>query len=293
MHDKEHIIPMQTADFRHWLVLLVLASILCELGFLYMDTLMWMKTAWFGYTPDRAGMFVPPLFVWMAYTRLKRPSSPSAGAPVLGSLILFFSLAALILARVIDIRFAQAMSFIGVAFGLVIIFGGVRFSGKFLFPFVFLALMIPSVSYLIESLAGAVLRKAVLLCSYAVLKAFGGSWQLNAAGLQYGSEFLQVGFSRNGFSSILFLLIVHFAAAELAFKNEMQRFFFMVHFLLYFIAAYICYYTLAGWTMMLGNNTLGAMFASAQQWIPLLCFIAMMIAVIFFARRFDRKKGQL
>lgn len=284
---------MRTVNFRHGLVSLLLAGILCELAFLYMDTLVWMKTAWFGYTPDRAGLFVPPLFIWMAYTRLKHPSIPAIGAPVSGSAILFFSLAAFILARIVDIRFIQAMSFIGVAFGLVVFFGGMRFSGKFLFPFVFLALMIPSVSYLIESVAGAVLRKVVLLGSYAVLKPFGGSWQLNAAGLQNGSEFLQVGFSRNGFSSILFLLIVHFAAAELAFKNEMQKFFFMVHFLLYFIAAYICYYTLAGWTMMFGNASLGAIFTSVQEWIPLLCFVLMMIVVIFFARRFDRMKGLL
>jgi hypothetical protein len=284
---------MRPAALRYGLVCLLLAGILGELVFLYMDTLMWMKTAWFGYTPDRAGLFVPPLFAGMAYTRLKQPSIPAATAPVAGSAVLFFSLAALVLARVVDIQFVQAMSFIGVVFGMVVFFGGVRFSGNFLFPFVFLMLMIPSVSYLIESIAGALLRKVVLLGSYSVLTISDGGWQLHPAGLQHGTEYLQIGFSRGGFSSILFLLIVHFAVAEWALKNDVQKFFFMVHFPLYFIAAHICFYTLAGWALAFGNDIPGIGLASAQGWFPLLCFIFLVAAILVLTGRFNRLKGRL
>ena len=284
---------MRPKNFRHWLILLLFVGILWELFFLYKDTLMWMKTAWFGYTPDRAGIFVPPLFVWMACTRLKNTPKASVGSTVSGGAVIFFSLTAFILARVIDINFIQALSLIGVIFGMVVLLGGVRFSGNFLFPFVFLMLMIPSVSYLIESIAGAILRETVLHGSYVVLKLGGGAWQLHPAGLQYGEEFLQVGFSRGGVSSILFLLIVHFAACERVLKNETRKFFFMVHFPLYFIIAYICFYTISGWTLALGNGGIGAAIVRAEGWIPLLCFMFLAAAVLLLSGRSDRIKGKL
>jgi cytosine/uracil/thiamine/allantoin permease len=119
----------------------------------------------------------------------------------------------------------------------------------------------------------------------------GGAWQLHPAGLQYGEAFLQVGFSRGGLSSILFLLIAHFAACEWALKNEARKFFFMVHFPLYFIIAYICFYTLSGWIMVLGNDAMGAAFAWAEGWIPLLCFILLVVAVLRLSGRSDRLNG--
>ena len=292
-YDEEQIRFMRAKHFRYWLILL-LAGILWELFFLYKDTLVWMKTAWFGYTPDRAGIFVPPLFVWMAYTRLKNIPKTTVDAPVWGCAVILFSLGAFILARVLDIHFIQALSLIGVIFGMVVYWGGVRFSANFIFPFVFLMLMIPSVSYLIESIAGAILRWAVLHGSYIVLKLGGGAWQLHPAGLQCGEAFLQVGFPRGGFASILFLLIVHFAAGEWALKNEARKIFFMVHFPLYFIIAYICFYTLSGWTLVLGNEFISLAFETVGGGIPLLCFILLVAAMLRLSGRSagnrDKKK---
>jgi hypothetical protein len=218
---------------------------------------------------------------------------PADGAPIPGGVVIALSLAMFLFARIIDVNFLQALSFIGVAYGLVIFWGGWQLSNLFLFPLAFLMLMIPSVSYLIESIAGAILRWAVLHGSYIVLKITSGSWQLHPAGLQYGQEFLTVGFSRGGFSSILFLLIVHFAVCEGVLKNEMQKFFFMVHFPLYFVAAFILFFILSGWAMVLGAGVLNAVFQSGSGWIPLLCFLLFLVGILLYAGRLNRKKGHL
>jgi hypothetical protein len=283
--------PMRLIIFRHWLVMLLVAGILWELGFLYWDILLWMKTAWFGYTPDRAGILVPPLFLWMAYIRLKHRPEMTTGAPFPGFFIMLCCLAAFILARVIDINFIQSLSLIGVIFGMVVFLGGIRLGGTFLFPFAFLMLMVPSVSYLIESIAGAFLRQAVLHGSYILLRVTGGVWQMHPAGLMSGNVFLHVGFPRGGPSSLLFLLIVHFALTEWFLKREGRKFFFMVHFPLYFAVAYILYYSLAGWVVVLAGDRMSAVLASVEAWMPTMLFFFFTGMVLFLAGRGEGKRS--
>lgn len=271
--------------------MLLVAGIIWELGFIYWDTLVWMKTSWIGYPPDRAGILVPPLFLWMAYIRLKHRPETMTGSPFPGLFILVCCLAAYILARVIDIHFIQGLSLVGVVFGMVVFFGGWRFGGSFLFPFAFLLLMIPSVSYLIESVAGAFLRQAVLFGSYFLLHITEGVWQLHPAGLQFGDRFLQVGFPRGGPSSLLFLLIVHFALTEWFIKREGRKFFFMVHFPLYFVVAYILYYSLSGWIPALFSSPGSTGLASWEKWMPTILFFFFTGMVLFLAGRGEAKRS--
>lgn len=283
---------MRSILFRHWPMLLLVVGILWELGFIYWDTLLWMKTSWFGYPPDRAGILVPPLFLWMVYTRLKHRPEMTNSAPFQGFFIIFCCLVAFILARVIDINFIQGVSLVGVVFGMVVFFGGTRLGGTFLFPFAFLMLMIPSVSYLIESIAGAFLRQAVLRGSYILLQITGGAWQMHPAGLIFGDEFLQVGFPRGGLSSLLFLLIVHFALTEWFLKKEGRKFFFMVHFPLYFAVAYILNYFFAGWVGVLAGGRMSAVLLSAEVWMPTILFFFFTGMVLFLAGRGEGKQSQ-
>ncbi len=281
---------MRSIPFRQWLVMLLVAGILCELGFLYRDTLLWMKTSWIGYPPDRAGILVPPLFLWMAYVRLKHRPKIATDAPLLGPFIIVSCLAAFILARVIDINFVQGVSMVGLFFGTVVFLGGRRLGGTFLFPFSFLMLMIPSVSYLIESVAGAFLRQVVLRGSYIFLHIAGGAWRIDPAGLISGDLFFQVGFPRGGPSSLLFLLIVHFALTEWFVKKELRKFFFMVHFPLYFVVAYILYYCIVGWVTMIVGDSMSAVLISAGNWLPTLLFFLFTGMVLFYAGR-GKEKG--
>ena len=283
---------MRTTNFRHWPSLLLVAGILGELGFLYQDTLVWMKTAWIGYPPDRAGMLVPPLFLWMAYVRLKHRPERTAGAPFPGACIISCCLAAFILARVIDINFIQGVSLVGFFFGTVVLLGGGRLGASFLFPFIFLMLMIPSVSYLIESIAGAFLRHAVLFGSYTLLHTTGGAWQIHPAGLLFGGQFLQVGFPRGGPSSLLFLLIFHFALTEWLLKKEGRKIFFMVHFPLYFVVAYILYYAITGWVTMLAGEGMRAALLSAGKWLPTVFFFFFTGMILFLAGRGEVKRSR-
>jgi hypothetical protein len=277
---------MRSISFRHWLLTyLLVAAILCELGFLYKDTLLWMTTSWLGYAPDRAGALVPPLFIWMAYLRIKQHPENTSEAPLWGSAVILFSLAAFVSARIIDINFVQALSLVGVALGMVTFLSGIRFAGACLFPFTFLTLMIPSISYLIEAFAGAILREIILRCSGFILHLTDSAWHVDTVGLQYGEKFLQVRFPRNGLSSALFLVILHFAVAEWSIREEVHKFLFMVPFMLYFIIAYSIYFVCAGWAVTFKVSSITSLLDSSAWWIPALFFLSQTVIVRYFIKK--------
>ncbi len=67
-------------------------GILCELGFLYKDILIWMTNAWVGYAPDRFGAVVPIIFLFMAFSRLKGQATGPVQSDVKGLALILLSL---------------------------------------------------------------------------------------------------------------------------------------------------------------------------------------------------------
>jgi hypothetical protein len=282
--------PLQSSFPDRWFIRLLAAGIVCEICFFYEDTLLWMKTAWVEYPPDRAGMLVVPLFLWMTFLRLKKLPEGINTSPLPGYFIICSSLSAAFLGRIIDINFLQAVSMIGLGFGIMVSIGGTMLGCALLFPFCFLMLMIPSVSYLIESFAGTFLRQAVLHGSGFVLKATGGGWGISPAGLIYNDQSLPIQFLRSGLSSVLFLLIVIFVAAEGSFKKELRKFLFTALFALFFVAAQSMYFIFSGWAMAFNMERLRTFFILNERWIPALLFLCLLAAGRYFAASGERKQ---
>lgn len=281
---------LQASFLERWFIRLLVAGIVCEICFFYEDTLLWMKTAWLQYPPDRAGMLVVPLFLWMAFIRVKKLPVGIHKSPFLGYFIICSSLSAAFLGRFIDVNFLQALSMIGLGLGIVVILGGSPLGSAFLFPFCFLMLMIPSVSYLIEAFAGTFLRQAVLHGSGHVLKATSGSWGIGPAGLVYEDQFLPVQFLRSGLSSVLFLTIVNFAAAEWSFKKEHRKFLFTALFALFYIAAQCMFFIFSGWAMAFDMEPLSSFFALNKGWVPALLFLCLLAATRYLVGESGRKQ---
>jgi hypothetical protein len=88
------------------------------------------------------------------------------------------------------------------------------------------------------------------------------------------------------------MLIIHFAVTEWFLKQEIRKFFFMIHFPLYFVVAFIAYYTLSGWAMALDSAYVYSIFASMGGWMPVLMFIIITGMVLFFAGRAEKKRSR-
>jgi len=122
------------------------------LGWLYAPVLREMASQWAVDTTYGYGYYIPPVAVYLVWERRRalaatRPKGTWLGLPVLPS-----GLGALVLARAGGIALLSRISLVPVLFGLVLLLGGGRMTRLAAFPILFLAVMIPIPSGLLQRL---------------------------------------------------------------------------------------------------------------------------------------------
>lgn len=271
--------PVGNILFRRLTFVLLGVGILCELGFLYKDIFLWMKNAWFGYAPDRFGASVPVIFLCIAFLRLKRQTAGPFQPDLKGLALVLLSLGIFFIGYVADIHFIQAVSLVLIGFGITVYWGGIRLGRTFLFPFAFLILMVPSVSFLLESFLGVRLRQVIATVSGLILNMTGGLWNIGNGVLHLKDIELPVQYLRNSLSSPLALLILTCVVAEIMFSKNWQKFVFASLFGVLFVAAHSVFIASMGWSFEYGHDKLDEGLWENRGWVPALIFTILLAAV--------------
>ncbi len=279
---------------KHWttaqrsIAFLVTCGVVAELYLLYRDTFSWMQAAWTGYAPDRFGAVVPLLFIAMATARFRR--LPIAGthtswpgmALIVSGLLLFFT------GYLAEIHFVKACSLIVICYGIVVYYGGLSYGRLFFFPFAVLVLMIPSVSFLLESGLGILLRRTSLWIGYVVLHLM-GDWEIQGTSLAARDMVLHAQYTRADFSAPLPLLILTAVAADMAAARNRYKVLLMALFGFLFVGAHSGFLLLAGGAHSLGLSGLAAVVVSWRSQVILGLFVLITTAVVAGGRAMGGK----
>jgi membrane-associated HD superfamily phosphohydrolase len=118
-------------------------GILLEIILIYKGIFIWMKTAWLTYPPDRFGIFIPLLFLFIFLYRVMREPKKKYNGSRGGLFIILSGVLIFIIGIFVDIHIIQAASLIAHANGIVWYLMGSEWAIKMLFPFCFLFLMLP------------------------------------------------------------------------------------------------------------------------------------------------------
>jgi len=263
---------MGSAQFRRSTYVLLGVGIVCELLLLYEGTLGWMITAWVEFAPDRIGACVPILFCIIAIFHLIRQAPDSIRTEPKGLAVLVLSLGAFFIGYAVDIYFVRAASFILLGFGITLYVGGHHLARKLFFPFGFLILMVPSVSFLLESVAGRPFRQMITVLSGVCLNITGGPWHRMDGALQLNEIVMPVQYATDSLSSPLALLILTCVAAEIMFYKNRYKFVLVGLFGMLFVAAHSLFTIVMGWSAEYHLDTLAEILWTYKNWLPALLF---------------------
>ncbi len=275
--------------FRRLGYIFLSVAILAEIAFLYRGIFAWMKMAWFKYPPDRFGPYVPALFFMIFLYRLYenrdiRPKGSAGGLTVIlfGIIIFFVGYAA-------DLHIIQAASLLITGFGMVIYLMGTEWTKIMLFPFSFLILMLPTTSFLIESIFGLPFRKLITLASGLILGLTDSAWKTGNSVLYLNGIDLPITYYRQSISSPLALLIVIFIAAELIFRKNRYKFMFAL--LLWgplFITAHCLFTIVMGWTFEKGYTDFSKVVWESRGWLPALIYIIILFLIVTYVKLHEK-----
>jgi hypothetical protein len=266
-------------------------GILCEFIFIYKDIFIWMKTAWFTYPPDRFGIYIPLLFLFVfLYRLIKNPAKKFNGNRA-GLFVIVGGLLIFIIGIFVDIHIIQAASLITTCFGIVWYLMGFEWARKMLFPFCFLFLMLPTTSFLLESSFSVPLRDIIAKISCKILNSTGSACEtINCVMYLYNTE-LPVQYYRESVSSLMMHMILTCVAAEFIFLKNRSKFLFL--FLLsgpYIIISHSLLYLLMGWCYASDNINQSEIIWTFRKWLPALIHILMLICTWAMINKITRRK---
>ena len=264
------------------------AFIIYEILFLYIDIFLWMKMAWFTYPPDRFGPAVLVIFLcYVVYLLIKQPKVPFNSSPK-GLIVVITGVITYLIGNAADLHIVQAFSFILTVFGVVLYIMGYEWGKKVFFPFAFLILMLPTISFLLESTLGILLRSSITILSGSVLSLTDGAWEMYNGVLRLNEIDLPIKYYRDSISSPLALLILIFIAAEIIFKKNRHKFLFVILLCIpLVIAAHSVFTILMGWTYEHEHIKLSEAIWNSKRWLPaiMLTFILLMIGILIKIKR--------
>lgn len=267
-------------------------AILAEIAFLYRGIFAWMKMAWFKYPPDRFGPYVPAFFLIIFLYRLyenrevKLEGSRGGLIVILSGIIIFF------VGYAADLHIIQAASLLITGFGMVFYLMGPEWAKIMLFPFSFLILMLPTTSFLIESIFGLPFRKLITLASGLVLGLTDSAWKIGNSMLYLNEIDLPITYYRQSISSPLALLIIIFIVAELMFRKNRHKFIFAI--LLWgplFIAGHSVFTIIMGWTFKHGYADFSQAVWESRRWLPALIYIIILILIVTYVKLHEKFRG--
>jgi hypothetical protein len=255
------------------------AGILFEIVFIYQNIFLWMKTAWFTYPPDRFGVYIPALFIFLFICRLIKNRDLKLHSHQGGLFVILIGALIFVVGYLADIRIIQAASLIFTGYGMVLYLMGSEWGKMMLFPFTFLFLMLPTTSFLVESIFSLQLRDITAQISCKILSSTGIICDtINCVLYLYNTE-LPVQYYRESISSPLIHLILTFIAAELILKKNLSKFLYVV--LLwapYVIISHSIIYLLMGWGYAYQNINLSEIIWECRKWLPAALHILLIIA---------------
>jgi len=122
------------------------------LGWLYAPVLREMASQWAVDTTYGYGYYIPPVAAYLVWERRRALAATRPKGTWLGLPVLLIGLGALVLGRAGGIALLSRISLVPVLFGLVLLLGGGRMTRLAAFPILFLAVMIPIPSGLLQRL---------------------------------------------------------------------------------------------------------------------------------------------
>lgn len=262
---------------------IISVAILVEAIFLYSDIFVWMKMAWVKYPPDRFGPYVPIIFLCIfAYRIFKRSDIPFKSNPK-GLTVVLMGVFIFLIGYAADIHIVQAASLIVTGFGITVYMMGSKWGSIMLFPFFFLILMLPTISFLLESTLGVFLRNCITIVSGTVLNLTGGEWKMARGLLSLQEIDLPIKYYRDSISSPLALLIQICIFAEVVFiKNKNKILFTVLCWFPLIIAAHSAFTSMMGWAFEHDHMNLSKLIWDSKEWLPalILMFMLFLIGII-------------
>jgi len=128
------------------------AGLVALLGWLYAPVLRDMAAQWAVDTTYGYGYYIPPVAAYLVWERRRALAATRPKGTWLGLPVLLIGLGALVLGRAGGIALLSRISLVPVLFGLVLLLGGGRMTRLAAFPILFLAVMIPIPSGLLQRL---------------------------------------------------------------------------------------------------------------------------------------------
>ncbi|NLD35712.1 MAG: exosortase/archaeosortase family protein [Desulfatiglans sp.] len=266
-------------------------GILIEIILIYKDIFIWMKTAWFNYPPDRFGIFIPLLFLFIFLYRLVRDPVKKLNGNRVGLLVILSGVLIFIAGIFVDIHIIQAASLIATCYGIVWYLMGTDWARKMLFPFCFLFLMLPTSSFLMESIFSVPLRNMIAKISCKILNSTGSPCEtINCVMYLYDTE-LPVQYFRESISSLMMHMILTCIAAEFLFIKNWSKFLYLL--LLwapYVMISHSIIYLAMGWCYASGGINQSEIIWAFRKWLPALIHILMLIFTWAMIRKYSGRK---
>ncbi|GEM_PF-3025657 len=266
-------------------------GILLEIILIYKGIFIWMKTAWLTYPPDRFGIFIPLLFLFIFLYRVMREPKKKYNGSRGGLFIILSGVLIFIIGIFVDIHIIQAASLIATCYGIVWYLMGSEWAIKMLFPFCFLFLMLPTTSFLMESIFSVPLRNIIAKISCKILNSTGSPCEtINCIMYLYDTE-LPVQYFRESISSLVMHMILTCIAAEIIFLKNWSKFLFLI--LLwapYVIISHSIIYLIMGWCYASGGINLSEIIWTYRKWLPALIHILMLIVTWAMIRKIKGRK---
>jgi hypothetical protein len=266
-------------------------GILFEIILVYQNIFIWMKTAWFTYPPDRFGVYVPVMFLSLFVYRLIKNRNLELHSNKAGLYLILVGALIFVVGYLADIHIIQAASLIFTVYGMVLYLMGSEWGKMMFFPFTFLFLMLPTTSFLVESMFSLQLRDITAQISCKILNSTGSMCDtINCVLYLYNTE-LPVQYYRESISSPLMHLILTFIAAELILIKNRSKFLYVI--LLwapYVIISHSISYLLMGWSYTYKNINLSEVIWECRKWLPVAMHILMLIVSWVLINKIMRRK---
>jgi exosortase len=200
----------------------VLGALAALLGWLYAPVLREMASQWAVDTTYGYGYYIPPVAAYLVWERRRTLAATRPEGTWLGLPVLLLGLGALVLGRAGGIALLARVSLVPVLFGLVLLLGGWRMARLVASPVLFLAVMIPIPSGLLQRLTWP-LQVFTAQFSTEVLRLAGYPVYLEGIYIDLPNVRLEVAEACSGFRSLVALGATGILLAHLTQQRWRER----------------------------------------------------------------------
>ncbi len=266
-------------------------AIAAELVFVYKDIAVWMKNSWLYYSPDRFGLYVTALFLCLFIYRILKNKNLKLTGSSTGLTVILCGAAIYLIGYLADVHIVQAATLIIITYGVVLYIMGIEWGRILLFPFLFLFLMLPTISFQIESAFGVILRSSITNLSVWILNVLSVFCETGNSILIVSSIEVPINYYRDSISSPLAFLILTCIAAEFIFyKNRYKISYVMLLWVPMFIVSHSIFTVTMVLSYMLDDAARYEFIWGGRVWLPIMIHTALLILPVILIKVFKLKK---